>query len=76
VRHLDAIDDVLIANNIAHSANGEKVEGYDYWWSWQDTAREIQTKLSSQRSGDLFGFPSQLDSDGPFSLFGCGNFCG
>ena len=75
VRHLDAIDDVLIANNIAHSANGEKVESYDYWWSWQDTAKEIQKKLSSQRSGDLFGFPSQQDSGGPFSLFGCGNFC-
>jgi hypothetical protein len=78
VRHLDAIDDVLIANNIANSANGEKVESYDYWWSWQDSAGDIQKKLSSQRSGDLFGFPSlQQDSgDGLFSLLGCGNLCG
>ena len=38
VRHLGAIDDILIANNIAKSANGEKAETYNYWWRWQDDA--------------------------------------
>jgi len=45
VRHMDAIDVILIANNIANSANGEKRESYRYWWSWKDTAQEIQNNL-------------------------------
>jgi hypothetical protein len=78
VRHLDAIDDVLIANNIANSANGEKVESYDYWWSWQNSSGDIRKKLSNQRSGDLFGFASQQQDsgDGLLSFLGCGDFCG
>lgn len=85
VRHLDAIDDVLIANNIANSANGEKTESYNYWWSWQDNSGEdIQQRFSRLRSesSSMFGvFPSmQQDSFGgsdfPFSFFGCGNLCG
>jgi len=54
VRHIDRIDDVLIANNIVHSANGEKTESYNYMWSWQDTAGEIQRNLEQQRSSDSF----------------------
>jgi hypothetical protein len=54
IRHLDAIDDILIANNIAHSANGEKTESYSYMWSWQDTAGEIQRHLEQQLSSDSF----------------------
>ena len=52
VRHMDAIDDVLIANNIANSANGEKTESYNFWWSWEDAAGEIQKNLERQRSAD------------------------
>lgn len=86
VRHVDAIDDIQIANNIANSANGEKTESYNYWWIWQDSASsDIRNSLSRLRSPDsssVFGvFPSiNQDSFGggdfPFSFFGCGNLCG
>lgn len=86
VRHLDAIDDVLIANNIANSANGEKTESYNYWWIWQDSAtsdiRKSLSRLRSPDSSSVFGvFPSMnQDSFGggdfPFSFFGCTNLCG
>lgn len=85
VRHLDAIDDVLIANNIANSANGEKTESYNYWWSWQENGDNIQQRFSNLRSesSSMFGvFPSMQqdsfggDNDFPFSFFGCGNLCG
>jgi hypothetical protein len=38
VRHLQGIDDVLIANNIVHCANGDKTESYNFMWSWQGRA--------------------------------------
>ena len=41
VRHMDAIDDILIANNIANSTNGEKTESYNFLWMWQDAAEEL-----------------------------------
>lgn len=47
---MEQIDDILIANNIANSANGEKTESYHYWWSWQDAAHHIQNKLERSRS--------------------------
>lgn len=86
VRHLDAIDDVLIANNIANSANGEKTtESYNYWWAWQD-ADDIHQRFARlrQESSAMFGvFPSMNqdasfsgEGDFPFSFFGCGNLCG
>lgn len=85
VRHLDQIDDVLIANNIANCANGEKTESYNYWWSWQDNGADIKQYFSRQRSTEssaMFGvFPSMTQdsfggSDFPFSFFGCGTLCG
>mmetsp|Transcript_28175 Transcript_28175/g.51005 ORF Transcript_28175/g.51005 Transcript_28175/m.51005 type:complete len:797 (-) Transcript_28175:47-2437(-) len=86
VRHVDAIDDIQIANNIANSANGEKTESYNYWWTWQDSAsshiRNSLSRLRSPDSSSVFGvFPSiNQDSfvggDFPFSFFGCGNLCG
>lgn len=88
---MDAIDDVLIANNIANSANGEKTESYNFWWSWQDAAGEIQKNLERQRSLDsasLFTARSRYrvtnnpnnsnnnsGAGGPVSLFGCGSLC-
>ena len=50
VRHLEPIDDILIANNISCSAKGEKTESYNYWWSWQDAAKTIQEKLKRKES--------------------------
>lgn len=50
VRHVDKIDDIMIANNIANSANGETTESYHFWWSWQDKAHEIQRNLERERS--------------------------
>ena len=81
---MDAIDDIMIANNIANSANGDKTESYNYWWSWQDAAGEIQRNLERMRSSDsaansLFsGAGSRrnvtsnngTDSGGPMSIFG------
>ena len=83
VRHMDAIDDIAIANNIASSANGEKTESYNYWWSWQDAAGEIQKNLERQRSmesSSLFsaniGRTSATVSE-PMTIFGfqCGSLC-
>jgi hypothetical protein len=82
---MDAIDDIMIANNIANSANGDQTESYNYWWSWQDAAGEIQRNLERMRSTDsgtnsLFsGVTSRrngtsntndADSGGPMSIFG------
>jgi hypothetical protein len=82
VRHMDAVDDVLIANNIANSANGEKTESYNYWWSWQDAADEIQKNLERQRSMESSSIFSgnrknSQDAGGPMSIFGfqCGTLC-
>jgi hypothetical protein len=83
VRHMDAIDDIAIANNIANSANGEKTESYNYWWSWQDAAGGIQKNLERQRSmesSSLFsaniGRTSATVSE-PMTIFGfqCGSLC-
>jgi hypothetical protein len=54
VRHLGAIDEILIANNAMHCANGEKTESYNYIWSWQDTAGGIQRNLEQQNSSATF----------------------
>lgn len=52
VRHLEDVDDVRIANNIANCANGDKTESYSYMWSWKDTVGEIQKNLEGQRSAE------------------------
>ena len=86
VRHVGKIDDIMIANNIANSANGEKTESYNYWWSWQDTAGEIQRNLERQRSQEsasiFSGYSIPLvakssDLTEPFSIFGfrCLGYC-
>ena len=86
VRHVGKIDDIMIANNIANSANGEKTESYNYWWSWQDTAGEIQRNLERQRSQEsasiFSGYSIPLvakssDPAEPFSIFGlrCLGYC-
>jgi hypothetical protein len=61
VRHMDGIDDVLIANNIVHSAMGEKTESYNFMWSWQDKAREIQRQLD-QRALELTALSCHADT--------------
>jgi hypothetical protein len=90
VRHVDSIDDILIANNIANSADGNKTESYNYWWSWQDKAVEIQRQLepverqrSTETSSHSFiaGVSNRLgssrDDGSPMSIFGlrCGPMC-
>ena len=69
VRHVGWIDDVLIANNIANSANGERTESYNFMWGWQDNVGEIQLNLKRQRSletsrGTLFTVPSHSSQPG------------
>jgi hypothetical protein len=86
VRHIDPIDDILIANNIAKSANGETTESYNFWWSWEDTASEIQRNLERERSSEtnqttIFSSVSNRlsqSADGePVTIFGmrCGGLC-
>lgn len=50
VRHADTIDDIKIANQIAASANGERTESYNFLWTWEDKATEIQRNLERQTS--------------------------
>lgn len=89
VLHVDAIDEIVIANNIAKFANGEQSESYNYCWSWEEDAFKPQKTVSRQRAES----PSQLKNlitkaqkqsiqsqrdDGPISIFGfkCGTgFC-
>jgi hypothetical protein len=59
VRHLDAVDDVFIANDIAKCANGEKTESYSFLWSWQDTAEEINRKFEKARPSNSFLIKSE-----------------
>jgi hypothetical protein len=89
VRHVDAIDDIVIANNIASSANGEKIESYNYWWSWQDKALEFQenlelnTSVVTSRVSLLSGVSHRLSGSlskehtEPMTIFGlrCGSLC-
>lgn len=72
VRHINSIDDILIANNLAKSANGEKTESYNYMWSWQDAAGEINKNLERQKSADSFlnGQNETMSSCLGFSLGG------
>jgi hypothetical protein len=83
VRHIDPIDDILIANNIANSADGETTESYNFMWSWEDKASEIQRNLERERSTEttaasiFSGVSNRLvpssDAD-PITIFGlrCG----
>ena len=48
VRHVDQIDDIKIANHIAQSANGERTESYNFFWTWEDSAQKIQRNLERQ----------------------------
>eukprot|EP00978_Attheya_sp_CCMP212_P007561 scaffold17461_cov53-Attheya_sp.AAC.10 len=73
VRHMNAIDDIVIANNIASSAKGLKTESYNYYWSWKDASRgkdferpsSSQVKVSQQMRACVrpsFCVPVQCDS--------------
>lgn len=52
VRHADPIDDIQIANNIADSSNGVRTESYNFLWTWEDKASEIQRNLERQSSSE------------------------
>ena len=87
VRHAGFIDDILIANNIASSADGERTESYNFLWSWEDKANEIQRHLERERSAgnnsnSLFnGVTRRLsrtsEPGGPMDFFGlrCAGMC-
>ncbi|GAX20363.1 hypothetical protein FisN_9Hh075 [Fistulifera solaris] len=53
VRHVGQIDVVLIANNIANSANGQKTQSYSFVWNWQEAIdqnhNKFKNKLRSRR---------------------------
>ncbi len=50
VRHVGQIDVVLIANNIANSANGQKTQSYSFVWSWQEATVQNHKPKNKQRS--------------------------
>lgn len=78
VRHLGAIDDISIANNIANSANGKKTESYSYCWSWQDEVEKKFEKVYFASDLNGGGFVASLiakakcvgSGDEPVSIFG------
>lgn len=88
VRHVGLIDDVLIANNIAKSANGERTESYNFMWSWKDKAGLIQLNMKRQRSLEnrIGTIPSSLTASSSnmenryqnpiLSRLACGLACG
>lgn len=49
IRHNGPIDDILIANNIASSADGLETESYGYKWTWKDEATKQHEKPSTVR---------------------------
>eukprot|EP00980_Cylindrotheca_fusiformis_P010330 scaffold2299_cov131-Cylindrotheca_fusiformis.AAC.17 len=83
VRHVGDIDDILIANNVAKSANGERTEAYSFMWSWEDVASEIQLNMKKRQSSAETGrsglfhagsFSSHDTASSLFSrLFACGS---
>jgi hypothetical protein len=87
VWHIDPIDDILIANNILNSADGETTESYNFMWSWEDKANEIQRNLERQRSTEttaasiFSGVSNRLRSNSdegePIAIFGlrCAPMC-
>lgn len=78
VRHIDAIDDILIANNIVHSANGDKVESYNYIWSWQDADQTTQGIEEKRSSESFLSFASPVKGRGslPGALSLLDSLCG
>ena len=44
VRHINAIDDILIANNIANNADGNVSESYGFVWFWDDDDMKRKAK--------------------------------
>lgn len=87
VHHASIVDDILIANNIAKSADGQKTDSYHFMWSWEDTVDEIQRNLDRQRSTEttgptsIFKNVSMLSQSGsgdhgPFAMLRCAPMCG
>lgn len=48
VRHVNAIDDVLIANNICNNADGNKSESYGYVWFWDEEHMRVTKSASTK----------------------------
>lgn len=86
VQHTSRIDDILIANNIANSANGgsgRPIELYGYYWKWQDDGlvfdRDIQQRLRELQAGNIDSVRGMISkvrqkkfmsSSEPLSIFG------
>lgn len=85
VRHIDPIDDIMIANTIADSANGEKTDSYNFMWTWEDKVSEISRNLerpisTEARTSSLLEevsarFSQSTTRSGPVSFFQCGSLC-
>jgi hypothetical protein len=76
VRHIVSIDDILIANNLVNSANGEKTESYNYMWSWQDNAGEVNKNLERQKLSDSSFSNTNNETENAFwGLRVVGNLC-
>jgi hypothetical protein len=75
VRHLDAIDEFQIANNISNSANGEKTESYNHMWSWEDTATEIQRNLDRVRSSESHVSSANSSRNGNVAVVDLSSLC-
>mmetsp|Transcript_47026 Transcript_47026/g.54923 ORF Transcript_47026/g.54923 Transcript_47026/m.54923 type:complete len:800 (-) Transcript_47026:208-2607(-) len=74
------IDEILIANDIANSADGGKAESYNFCWSWhpynKNNIKNQETKKANvksifQRAGAIISPSKNLDEPFTFSLFKC-----
>lgn len=61
VRHVNGIDDIRVANNIAACADGEQSESYGYIWRWEDAEDRIVDD-SERRSISASSSPSGRSS--------------
>jgi len=68
VRHSssESIDDIGIANNIAHSANNENPGCYNFLWTWEDT--KLNNNDDDDYDDEMLEESSPNMKDGQFSM--------
>jgi hypothetical protein len=50
VRHVGAIDEIRMANQIASCANGQQGESYNFSWTWSDFEGGVSSSLNLDNS--------------------------
>lgn len=64
VRHIEPIDDIQMANNIASSACAKRGQSYGHTWTWEDTKDEEVPESRCHSLSILgIGFPNLCGQD-------------